>query len=356
MPLSAFIPGILIYLFGIWNLFGIRPDLVTQSLIHGALGLSIFVFVRYFKINTHFIRSNALPFFIITFILLVGTHFFGQEIKGSKRWLDLGLFPLQTSELFKIFYIAFFATIFAKASHELHQSYLFIKTLSIALVSCVVIFLQPDLATSIITFGIYFMMLLHSPVSRKQITTFFIITVLCLPIFWFIMQDYQKARITSFLGTETDRAGSSYNMTQAMIAVGSGQFLGKGLGMGKQSQLSFLPEYHTDFAFSSLVEQFGFLGGAMLIGLYLWFFSLIFFYMLKHIDSKDFDRRYLFYYLVGFSLMMISQAVVNIGMNVGLLPIAGVTLPLVSYGGSSLITFILGMAFIPAPPSKGSGI
>ena len=176
---------------------------------------------------------------------------------------------------------------------------------------------------------------------------FLMIIVCLLPITWMAMHDYQKARILSFMNPELDSSGTSYNMVQANIAVGSGNLFGKGLGLGKQSQLSFLPEYHTDFAFSSLVEQFGFVGGFIVIILYIIFFLSVFMRMFRHMNRRDYDEQYSFYYLLGFSVMMIVQTAVNIGMNLGIVPIAGITLPFISYGGSSMITFMIAMALIP---------
>lgn len=140
---------------------------------------------------------------------------------------------------------------------------------------------------------------------------------------------------------------SSYNMNQAIIAVGSGGMFGRGLGMGKQSTLSFLPERHTDFAFSALIEQFGFIGGVVLIVLYGSFFVILFTRLSRMISKRDEYTVFHFYYTLGFSAFIISQCLINIGMNIGLLPIAGITLPFVSYGGSSLISLLFGLAFLP---------
>ena len=347
MSLVYFLPILFIYLFGLINLFGIRPDLVSTSIMHFGIGLAFFFIIRSLQMNKHFFRSNA-PFFYIFFILLlIVTFFFGMEIKGSKRWLDLFIFPLQTSEIFKIFFIVFLSTIFAKVYNPIENSRIFIKTLVLTMIPFFLIYKQPDLATSIIVFAIFFIMALHSSIPKKQIMVFLLFLICLLPMVWLAMHDYQKARILSFMDPEHDSSGTSYNMVQANIAVGSGNLFGKGLGLGKQSQLSFLPEYHTDFAFSSLVEQFGFIGGFIVILLYIIFFTFLFMQMFKHMNRKDYDEQYSFYYLLGFSVMMIIQTTVNIGMNLGIVPIAGITLPFVSYGGSSMITFMIAMALIP---------
>ncbi len=347
MSLVHFLPILFIYLFGLINLFGIRPDLVTTSLMHFGIGVTFFFVIRYLQMHKHFFRSNAAFFYIFFLVLLIITFFFGMEIKGSKRWLDLFIFPLQTSEIFKIFFIVFLSTIFAKVYNPIDNSRIFIKTLILTIIPFFLIYKQPDLATSIIVFAIFFIMAIHSSVPKRQIVIFLLILLCLLPIVWIAMHDYQKARILSFMNPEYDSSGTSYNMAQANIAVGSGNLFGKGLGLGSQSQLSFLPEYHTDFAYSSLVEQFGFVGGFIVVVLYLIFFTFLFMKMFKHMNKRDYDEQYSFYYLLGFSVMMIIQTTVNIGMNLGLVPIAGITLPFISYGGSSMITFMIAMALLP---------
>lgn len=347
MKLVSFVPIILLFLFGLINLIGMRQDLAITSLIHFSLGVIVFFGIRYLQMQLHFFRNNALFFYAFFLVLLIITYFFGMEIKGSRRWIDLILFPLQTSEIFKVFFIVFLADFFAKIRTPGDRIHLFLKTLGFTLIPFVLILRQPDLGTSLIVFAIFLVMAFHSEIPKKQIFSFFLIVLMLLPLAWFGLHDYQKNRILSFVNPGHDASGTSYNMAQASIAIGAGQFLGKGLGMGKQSLLSFLPEFHTDFAFSSLIEQFGFVGGFIVILLYLWFFYVLFYHMGRHMGKKDYDDRYTFYYILGFSVMMISQTAINIGMNVGLLPVAGMTLPFISYGGSSLMTFMIAMALIP---------
>jgi rod shape determining protein RodA len=224
---------------------------------------------------------------------------------------------------------------------------IFLKALLFTVIPVAIIMLQPDLETSVIVFGIFLFIAINSEIPKKYFFYIFLIFLLSLPVAWELMHDYQRNRILSFIAPHEDYSGTSYNMTQAKITVGSGGIFGEGLSMGKQTQLSFLPEHHTDFAFSSLIEQFGFFGGAILIILYLAFFAVLFIKLLKLSDKTDYDSRYEFFYLLGFSFILISQAAINIGMNLGIVPIAGVTLPFVSYGGSSLITFMIGLALLP---------
>jgi len=347
MPLVYFLPVIFLYIFGLINLLGIRPDLVFSYLIFFAVGAIIFSAIKYLQVHRHFFRQNSVLFYWICIALLFLTLFFGSNIKGSRRWLDLYFFQIQMSEIFKVFFIVFLAKYFSAIRSPIENSKVFLKTFIFALIPFILIFRQPDLAGALIVMVIYFVMLFHSSATKKQILIFFAIAVILLPASWFFLADYQKNRVLSFVNPEIHSAGASYNMIQAKIAIGSGQIFGEGLGLGKQSRLYFLPEYHTDFAYSSLVEQFGFVGGAIVIFLYVIFISLLFISIGQNMDSTDVENRYRFFYLLGFSVFLMIQTSINIGMNLGIMPIAGITLPFISYGGSSLITFLVALALIP---------
>lgn len=357
MPAIAFIPIIFIYLFGALNMLGIRPDLFGTFLTHGAIGAVVFITVRVVRIHSHFFRSNIWLFYLLGLALLGLTLVFGSEIKGAKRWLDLWMVQIQTSELFKILFIGTLAHMASRCKNPQSTKTFVFRAGIVTVIPMILIFVQPDLKTSIILFSLFLIVVAHVGIPFRQIALFLLGIILLLPLVWFGMRDYQKNRILSFLAAE-ESGGASYNMTQSMIAVGSGGLLGKGLGMGKQSQLAFLPEYHTDFAFSSLVEQFGFFGGLVMIALYCLFFLGLFVRMFGTFAASDPDDRYVFYYLLGLSVIFATQSIINIGMNIGLLPIAGVTLPFVSYGGSSIITFSLALALIPpyrSPHSRTFG-
>ncbi|MDP4010745.1 MAG: FtsW/RodA/SpoVE family cell cycle protein [Candidatus Roizmanbacteria bacterium] len=347
MPTSYYIPIVILYLFGLLNLIGVRGDLVPSYLTFFGVGLIIFLIIRYFQVQKHFFRQNTTVFYWIFILFLILTHFFGSEIKGSKRWIDLYFFQLQTSEIFKIFFVAQLANILSSVKSPIENSRLFIKTVFYTLIPFLLIFTQPDLGSSLIILLVFFVLVLLSTVPKKQIFGLIGLIIALLPLLWFTLKDYQQSRVLSFVNPSVDVSGASYNMTQAKIAIGSGTLLGKGLGLGKQSQLNFLPEFHTDFAFSSLVEQFGFVGGALVILLYMILFFLLFYRMASSLYSDDADVRYRFFYLLGFSTLLIIQTSINIGMNLGLLPVAGITLPFITYGGSSLITFMIGLALIP---------
>lgn len=345
MALIWYLPILFIFIFGTVNLLGIRPDLVARQLIFFGVGLVLFFTIR--RINIHFFKLNATFFYWFGIFLLTITYIIGFEVKGSTRWIDLYVFQLQPSELFKIFFMIYMANLLSSIRpHSSHQS-LFLTSLGATLLPFLLIFRQPDLGSALIVFAIFFVMIIHSPVKKSYLFYFFLIILAILPVFWLTLHDYQKHRIYSFIDHEQATSATSYNMQQAIIAVGSGNLWGKGLGYGKQSQLSFLPEYHTDFAFSSFIEQFGFMGGTILLVLYLIFFFILFYRLVGILRKKDEISQFQFYYIIGFSAFIIAQTCINIGMNVGILPIAGITLPFVSYGGSSLLTFMIALALLP---------
>jgi rod shape determining protein RodA len=196
------------------------------------------------------------------------------------------------------------------------------------------------LGTALTVLAIWFGILLMTKISLKKILTIILIGLTIIPIGWFTLQDYQKQRIFSFISPSSDPLGEGYNIIQSTIAVGSGQLLGRGLGYGTQSRLQFLPEYRTDFIFAAISEEFGLLGSFLIILVY----CLILIYCVA--VAKKCSDTFGFLIIIGVVSMLLFQSVVNIGMNIGLLPITGITLPLVSYGGSSLIVTLLSLGLI----------
>ncbi len=347
MSFFLFLPLLFIYIFGLINLVGINPDLAVRHGIHFITGVVVFFIISRLKIRAHFLGINAQFLYWIFIGLLILVLYFGLEVKGSRRWFDFYFFQFQPSEFFKIFFIIFLAQIFSNYEHYKEKRTIFLKVLGYTILPFILIFRQPDLGSAIVIFMISFVMIFHSEVPKKHILYFFIFVFLLLPAAWFMLHDYQKDRIISFVKPSYDLSGTSYNITQATIAIGSGEMFGRGLGLGKQSRLYFLPEAQTDFAFSSFVEQFGFLGGFLLILLFLFLFLSLFRKAYQYLNQKDRTTKFYYFYVIGFTALLVSQVAVNIGMNLHLLPIAGITLPFVSYGGSSLLTLMIGLALLP---------
>lgn len=344
--ISVLLPSLLIYSFGLFNLLGIKPYLLPQHII--AFILAIVAFITVNRIGWFTIRHNSRFLYWFMFALLIITYIVGVEIKGSKRWIDLFVFNFQPSEFFKIVFLVFMADYFTRHRREMDEPLIFIKALFYFAAPALIIFKQPDLGTALVFGVIFIVLMLFAGIPKRTLLRLFAYILLLLPLAWFLLAPYQKNRLISFFAPTHDQAGIGYNMLQAIITTGSGKFIGKGLGYGTQARLFFLPENHTDFAFSSLVEQFGFVGGITVILLYVALIYLLFrkaARLAREVTVSD-EKRYRFLYLVGFIAFFTFQTMVNISMNIGLFPVTGITLPLISYGGSSLTSFMLGLALI----------
>lgn len=342
--MNILIAAFFLSLFGFFNILGIKQALIGREIIYIIVGIFAYFITK--KISRHFIRDNAVLFYWFLIILLIITYIIGFEIKGSKRWIDLYFFNFQASEFLKIFFILFLASYLAKDAKYINSFAIFIKSLLYFLLPFLIIFKQPDLGNAMAFIFIYLMMILFSDLPKKYLINFIIFLVIILPFGWTWLKPYQKERIFSFLNPQIDQQGNAYNMIQAMITIGSGKFFGRGLGAGTQSRLLFLPENHTDFAFSSLVEQFGFIGGLTVLILYLVIIYALVKKALKFYYQKE-SARGEFLYLIGFITYFVFQITVNIGMNLGILPVVGVALPFISYGGSLLMALMVGFALIP---------
>lgn len=343
--IQLLLPSIFLFLFGIFNLFGINTSIATTTIIQFAIGLGFFFLFR--RIGWKFFRSNAqLIYWVFIGILLV-TYIIGLEVKGSRRWIDLRFFRFQASEFFKIFFILFLADFFARIRRGDNMTVKFLSVVFFFLLPTFIIFKQPDLGNAMVYVFIFVIMLLFSPIPKKQVLSLAVIFVAMMPVGWLFMKEYQRQRIFSFFQPHLDQQQTAYNMIQAMITVGSGNFFGRGLGLGTQSKLLFLPENQTDFAFSSLIEQFGFIGGLLILVL---FFSLLFILYkraTKFMEKDDDSGKYTFFYIVGIMSFIFFQIFVNVGMNLGMLPIAGIALPFISYGGSMIVSLMIGFGLVP---------
>ncbi|MFN4212535.1 MAG: FtsW/RodA/SpoVE family cell cycle protein [Microgenomates group bacterium] len=339
------LPSFFLSLFGIFSLFGIDWQFFFRQTIYVIFGFLIFFVVK--KIGSNFFYHNSQFFYWFFVFILILTYFLGLEVKGSRRWLDFYFFRFQPSEFFKVFFCLFLSV-------ELSRRYLrfkgivgFLKIFLLFIIPGLIIFKQPDLANTVIVFFIYLVMVFFSEFPKKYIVYLMSLIVLVMPLTWFLLADYQKSRIISFLNPHIDAKGTAYNMIQSVITIGSGKFWGRGLGLGTQSRLYFLPENHTDFAFATLVEQFGFFGGALVVIFYGVIIYLIASRAVKFYFQKEEESKKKFLFTLGILSYFVSHVVVNMGMNLGLLPIAGVALPFISYGGSSLVAILIGFALIP---------
>ena len=333
--------------FSFFNLLGIDKVLALAQLVNFIGAWFIFVVLR--LVGRSFFTLNICRIYWFCVALLLGTLIFGVQVKGARRWIDIWFLHIQPSELFRAFFILYFANFLSRKDISMLSFIQFIKMVIVASIPILFIFLQPDLATAGVYLIIFAGMILFSSVPKRYIMYSSIIFILLLPMGWMSLKGYQKDRIRSFIAPHKDVQGRSYNMTQAVITVGAGGFLGKGLGYGTQSNLDFLPENHTDFAFSSLIEQFGLMGGMALISLFGVICSVLI-YKLWNITSKGvLFMQTEFLYTLGFLIFILTHLCVNIGMNMGVVPVAGITLPLVSYGGSAVLSWFIMSALLFDP-------
>ncbi|MBI2600921.1 rod shape-determining protein RodA [Candidatus Daviesbacteria bacterium] len=299
-----------------------------------------FGFIIYFlvsKLDYRILKNFSIYAYIFTILLLLIVLALGIETRGSVRWIPLGFFNIQPSELAKPVLILMLANFWSKSLPSWRNIGI---SLLIALPVVFLVFEQPDLGSALTIFAIWVGMLIPVKISFKKLLVLLVILILMAPVGWFSLEDYQKQRIFSFLSPYEDPLGIGYNIIQSTIAVGSGQFLGRGLGHGTQSRLQFLPESRTDFIFAFIAEELGFMGAMIIIGLHVF----LIYYLFKIADQA----RDKFGYLIIFGIvsMLFFQSFVNVGMNIGILPITGITLPLVSYGGSSLLATLLSLGLV----------
>jgi len=280
-------------------------------------------------------------FYGINIFLLLVVLVAGKTSMGATRWIDLGFFNLQPSEIMKIVIIVTLARHFSEkgnaSGHSLRELAMPFLLMGVPVL---LIIKQPDLGTSMLLLFIGTTMILFAGVRRAAFVVLVFLGLAGASGGWFLLHDYQRERIHTFLDPERDPLGSGYHIIQSKIAVGSGGFFGKGFMQGTQSQLSFLPERHTDFAFSVFAEEWGFFACLLLLLLYL----LVIFVGI-HIARRSADR-FGMYLALGVVALLFWHIVVNLGMVIGMLPVVGVPLPLFSYGGTSMVTTMIGVGLL----------
>ncbi len=304
-------------------------------------GLGTVVMVAASLMNYSGYRVYSRYFYWGAVALLFFVVLFGATLRGTKGWFSLFGFYFQPVELAKIALIFFLAKFFANRYHQFHEWRHIIVSFVGTFILVILILMQPDTGSALVLTGIWALLLVISGVRWRYILYILLIGVVLATVLWFgVLADYQKNRILTFINPEIDPLGSGYNVTQAKIAVGSGGWVGKGLGFGSQSQLKFIPESQTDFIFAVIAEELGFVGVALVLSL----FGVIFYRLIR--GAKQARDDFGMFTLLGIAALLFIHLFVNIGMNIGLLPVTGISLPFLSYGGSFvLITmFLVGVA------------
>lgn len=334
-----------IFLFGmsllaLYSLSVISPEwtwtgnFFLRQAVFGGIGILLMFGLVFF--DYRHIGKFSTPIYFATILFLLGAIVFGKTVRGTSGWIDIGVFQFQPVEGAKIALIIFLASFIAKKRSTLGE---WVRILASLVLSSVFIFLvlrQPDLGSALVLSGVWAGMIFVSGIRLKHVLALCLVGVLLAFSGWFFLEDYQRSRIETFMNPELDPRGSGYNVLQSMTAVGSGGIFGKGVGYGSQSQLSFLPEKHTDFIVAVIAEELGLLGFAATLFAY----GLLL-YRIRRIAESARDNTGYLIAIGAFSYFTI-QIIINVGMNIGALPVTGIPAPLLSYGGSSLlVSFVI---------------
>ncbi len=337
---------LLITSIGILNLYSATSSVEVSSsplylkqifwLLIGLGGMIIVAFVDY----RHY-SDFAYAIYALSLIFLIAVLTFGAVTSGAQRWVRIGAISFQPSEFVKVSLILILARLFQRppdwrgfSLRDLARPFLLL------LLPMALILKQPDLGTAIILLLVFVSILFFVKIRLSSLLVLAVTGISVLPIFWSLLKDYQKKRIIAFFNPDLDPLGAGYHIIQSKIAVGSGGILGKGFMNGTQSKLGFLPEHHTDFIFSALTEEWGLLGSLFVVTLYL---ALIGWGLRIAVEAKD---RFGAILAFGVTAMLFWHTFVNIGMVLGLMPVVGIPLPFFSYGGSFLISTLIGVGLL----------
>ena len=305
--------------------------------------ISFGIFLTFSLIDFKFLRRTQVITWIfgISVVLLSALFFIGTVAKGAQSWLDFGAFSVQPAEIVKLVLILVLAKYFSRRHVEIRNVRHIIVSGAYAFILFLLVLVQPDFGSALIIFFIWFGMIMVSGLSKKHLLAVFILGIITFVFMWTtILQPYQKARIMTFIHPLQDIRGTGYNAYQSTIAVGSGEILGKGIGYGTQSRLEFLPEYETDFIFAAFAEEWGFIGVLILFFL----FAVVIWRIISNslCGATNFETLF----GIGMAILLMAHFMVHVGMNIGLMPVTGLTLPFMSYGGSHLLITFAGLGIL----------
>jgi len=313
----------------------------TRQILWVAISFCVMLLVSQIDSKVFHRTSVIMGLYMAIIGLLLGLFVVGSAFQGAQSWFSVGALSLQPAEFAKLTLILLLAKYFSRRHIEIKQ----FKHILISGIYTAILFLlimaQPDFGSAIIIFSIWFGMVLFSGISWKHLTILGLSGAGAFAFLWTnIFEGYQKARIISFLNPLQDLQGAGYNAYQSMVSVGSGGFLGKGFGFGTQSRLAFLPEYQTDFMFAAFAEEWGFVGAVIVILL----FAFILYRILRValVASGNFEKLY----AIGFTVFLLTHITIHIGINVGLLPVTGITIPFMSYGGTHMLVLFIGLGIL----------
>ena len=319
------------------NFFYFKKQLLYAAIGFFLMAVASFSDYQIFRNYSLFL----LVFYGVAILLLAGVLFAGENIRGTVGWFDFGGFNFAPVELAKLAIVLLLAKYFSLRHVEMYHLRHIVASGIYVGIPALLVLLQPDLGSAIILIAVWAGMVIMSGIRLRHLLILLLIGAILGGIMWVsFLKEYQKNRILTFLSPQKDPLGASYNVRQSVIAIGSGGLWGKGIGKGTQSSLGFLPEGHTDFIFAVIAEQVGFIGVLFLLIL----FMLLIYRILKTgwQANNNFSRLF----CVGLSIILFSQIVINVGMNMGLLPVVGIPLPFLSYGGSAAMINFLGLGIL----------
>lgn len=323
---------LLLAVFGVVIIYSVtystNPYLMFSQIAFVILGFIVAVALTFFDYRN--LRGLSFILYLIIIALLVLVLFFGNRTFGAARWIDLKIFQLQPSEIGKLIVILFLARIFSERKQFRFRDVFL--CLAIVLLPVVLVLRQPDFGTAMVIFFGLLVLFFTSNVKKIILLGIIASLIVFIPVGWHFLKGYQKQRIYTFINPSVDPYGTGYNVTQSKITVGSGGLWGQGIGKGTQIQLNFLPVAHTDFIFASTAEAIGFVGSVFLIILLI--FLVVRVFNVARLSKDLFG----FYFALSWGMVLLFQVFVNIGMNLGIMPVTGIPLPFVSSGGSSMLT------------------
>lgn len=339
---------ILLSIFGLMEVYSVALGLGSRDLVNFYkqsffVGLGVILLFTFTFIDYHFLKSLSKYLYWFGVLILIAVLIFGKTLTGTKGWFVIAGFGIQPVEFIKIILIIFLAGYFSNLATKVKTIRHFSFSLISTLVFAGLIMLQPDFGSALVLMAIWLVMVIIAGFDKKYFVVIGLAAVVLSGVAWFgFFKDYQKERITTFLNPSYESCAQEecYNTLQALIAVGSGGLTGKGVGFGSQSQLKFLPEAQTDFIFSVVAEELGFLGVMLILS----FFGILFFRSISAL--KKINNDFGIYFILGLLGFILTHMFVNIGMNIGLLPIVGLPLPFISYGGSATLSLFMAIGIM----------
>ncbi len=333
-------------LFGLIEIYSIALGQETLSLLNFekqiiAISVGLVLFFAFSLIDYNFLKSFNRVIYVLGIIALIAVLIFGKTVRGTTGWFDIFGFSLQPVEFIKIILIIFLARFFSNSATKMRPLKSLILSFLGTLGFAFLVLLQPDFGPAIILFALWFITLILVGFDRRYFLIIIIPIFIATFIAWnFYFKDYQKNRILTLLNPGQSSLSEGYNVSQALIAVGSGGIMGRGVGFGSQSQLKFLPEAQNDFIFSVISEELGFFGASLVLFIFfILFWRLL---MIIRVIKDDFA----IFFILGAMVLIFIEMFINIGMNIGIVPVVGISLPFISYGGSATVANFILMGII----------